>query len=118
MKALVRSFTEARDYLADGRGQERRIAHETHVVRRGAGRIALRYHSTDVVTHFKDGRIRLDSGGYSTRTTKRRINQGLPGWIIVFQEDFNWYVQINNDQPIPFTDGMVIDAWTNVILSR
>jgi hypothetical protein len=44
-------------------------------VRRVEGGIAVQYHDTDVVTHYADGTIVLNTDKYNTPTTRSRINQ-------------------------------------------
>jgi hypothetical protein len=70
---------------------------------------AVRYHDTNVV-EFTPDTITLNSGGWLTATTKRRMNEtasayGLDFWVS--QEDFKWWVGVGPDRkPIPFSDGM------------
>jgi hypothetical protein len=67
------------------------LACHTRLTDRGVY-FAICYHWTDVVVICRDGTIILNSGGYHTVTTKRRINQYLPeGWWL-WQKDFVWYV--------------------------
>lgn len=55
--------------------------------------IAVRYHDTDVVLYYADGRIELNSGGYKTFTTKSRINDFCRAAnISIGQTDFKWSV--------------------------
>jgi hypothetical protein len=75
--------------------------------------ITVRFHHTAIFRITSDGTITLNSGGYHTTTTKRRLNEiarlGQYGYDSVFtvhQKDFNWYV--NGD--IPFEDGMTLEA--------
>ena len=70
---------------------------------------AVRYHDTNIV-EFTPDTITLNSGGWQTATTKRRMNEtasayGLDFWVS--QEDFKWWVSVGPDRkPIPFSDGM------------
>ena len=79
------------------------------------------YHSTAVVA-FNDKIIKLDSGGWLTKTTKLRINQAANQYKLgfqVFQKDFDWFVAIKDfgdngegydwDHPLTFEDGMIIE---------
>lgn len=53
------------------------------------------YHDTDVVK-FTIYEIELDSGGFSTPTTKLRMNQASHEFGLgfrVWQERFTWYVE-------------------------
>ena len=70
---------------------------------------AVIYHGTTVVQQNMDGSFTLDTGGWSTYTTKRRMNQAAAhfgrGWR-VFQKDFAWFLDFfaedDNREPIPF----------------
>lgn len=77
--------------------------------------ISIRLHSTDVVTYYPDGSIRLDSGGYRTVTTKDRINRFSP--IRVWSKNWEWYAQDTRyvwEQEQEYLDGMVF-AKPNVL---
>ena len=65
-----------------GNRDERTVANNTRLIRRRGAEteaIALRLHSTDVVTFCLDGRIVLATGGWNTVTTRQRINAALHG---------------------------------------
>ena len=54
--------------------------------------------------------LKIDSCGYTTVTTKSRLNailQGLIAGASVFQRDFIWYLNYNN-QIHDFMDGMIL----------
>jgi hypothetical protein len=85
-----------------------------------AANIEVQYHNT-IVAH-KDilGKtVRLNSGGWTTNTTKLRMNQFANefcnGSFIVRQRDFVWYVSFHYPEQegeywqdeIPFEDGMI-----------
>ena len=78
------------------------------------GRRTLRLHATDIITWKPDGVIILNSGGYRTHTTKKRLNEFL-GWytpegkIHIYQKNFKWYV-VNGETTIDFVDGMELTA--------
>ena len=68
------------------------------------------YHSTPVV-QFNDDKIRLNSGGWETATTKTRMNQASHEYNLgfeVYQVNFTWYVDYKGET-IAFTDGMKLD---------
>lgn len=54
------------------------------------------YHSTDVIAW--DGKtLILDTGGWKTATTKRRMNDRMKEWGIcghVYQKDHEWYAYL------------------------
>lgn len=60
--------------------------------------------------------VTLDSGGWRTKTTKRRMNQVLGALgisAVVYQNNFIWYVKTNHaDTPevLPFYDGMTFTS--------
>ena len=54
--------------------------------------------------------LKLNSGGYTTNTTKSRLNailQGIIGCASVYQHKFNWYVKYNFATH-NFFDGMIL----------
>jgi hypothetical protein len=68
------------------------------------------YHKTAVVSVLSDGSIRLNSGGWNTRTTLVAMNQasnqdGLG--FKVYQRNFDWFVDFNN-QTLPFSDNLIL----------
>ena len=91
----------------------RKIGHNTYLKNRGEGCIAILYHDTDVVTYRSDGSIMLDSGGWKTKTTKERINAGLPSNWSLMQERGVWYLSnaregLDNSILATFKDKCVI----------
>lgn len=55
------------------------------------GRIAVRFHYTDILTITPDDTIRLDTGGWSTNTTFARMSDWLPGGWRIYRKDGGWY---------------------------
>lgn len=70
------------------------------------GAYALRYHHTDVVTAYPDGKVVLNSGGYRTLTTKERINRYMPEGCKLINKRGKWVVSMPNGQEVDFYDGM------------
>lgn len=71
------------------------------------------YHSTVVYReNLRSGEITLNSGGYRTKTTKKRINQAFQEFerpFYIFQKDFKWFVRLKEKQEtIEFLDYMII----------
>lgn len=62
--------------------ESRKLSNNTYLKRRGEGEIAVRLHSTDILTFYADGRIEVNTGGWNTVTTKDRINSHLSGWSV------------------------------------
>lgn len=80
----------------------RKLANNTYAIRYVSGRLGIRLHETDILTYCPDGRVRLDSGGSRTATTKDRLNTYGP--IYIYQICGSWYVHVGVD----FYDGMII----------
>ena len=70
--------------------------------------IGLRYHDTIVVRWNPDGSISLDSGGWTTATTKSRMNEYLPNGWMVYQERGVWYLSNRWEATWVYRDGITI----------
>lgn len=90
-----------------GLADEKRIGHNTRLVRTGAG-VAIVLHTTPVVLYDRDGWVALSFGGWPTVTTRDRINQALPPGFRVFQRDHAQYLARQGLDPIP------LPAWGQV----
>ena len=54
--------------------------------------------------------VKLSSAGYETRTTKSRLNailEEVKFGCKIFQKDFDWFVNYNNQTTL-FRDGMIL----------
>ena len=74
----------------------------TRLIKLENGDYAVLFHQTEVVTIHADGSYTLRTDGWSTKTTKERINQYSP--VNIWQEKHIWYIQ----KGIEFYDGMKI----------
>lgn len=88
MKNRIQTWHEAMEFI--GERDSRKIDNNTYLVRGYADTLAVRLHNTEVVTYFPDGRIMLNTGGYETTTTKRRMNSYSSAYV--YQKDCEWYV--------------------------
>lgn len=77
--------------------------------------LRVTYHQTIVVEEQSDGRIKLDSGGWRTPTTKTRMNQAANEYHLGFavaSVKGSWRVAFEPDywagSSIPFEDGMIL----------
>lgn len=87
--------------------KQRIIGRTATSIRKEAGVTAVRYHSTDVVK-FTNTSITLNSDGWRTVTTKRRMNETASQFGLgysVFQKAHHWYVRLG-EQVLDFEDGM------------
>ena len=68
-------------------------------------------HRTAIAVYdHKNEALKLNTGGWATVTTKSRLNAILSELITgarVFQRDFTWYLNYNN-QTHDFMDGMIL----------
>ena len=83
-------------------------------------RLIVTFHNTAVVQVVNDRYVILNSGGWLTPTTKRRMNQASEVYrlnYIVYQKGWIWYVKTPSTTA-EFTDHIVIDKVTGKILSR
>lgn len=88
--------------------------HATTIAKDGDA-VNVTYHHT-IVGSFDGETATLNSGGYLTATTKRRINQALETWgidAVVYQENHDWYVRLADGSTIPFFDGIEITRSIN-----
>lgn len=121
----MKTYQELDEFISKGRHPRdgRTLQNNTQAVRLSGGAIAVRLHSTDVLTFNQDGTVVLDSGGWLTYTTKDRINTYLPRDWSLYQERGSWYVvrhvyrdfdPATEDEPQPervtylFADGMTL----------
>jgi hypothetical protein len=85
----MKTYNEALKVL-NGRKSKRLPKTATTLRMLDNGDIGLEYHSTIVVTYFKDGGYKLDNGGWFTMTTKKRMNDFTD--LVVCQSKGKWYV--------------------------
>ena len=89
----------------------RKLESNTYLEHRSFDEIAVRLHSTDVITFHPDGRVVLNTGGWTTVTTKDRMNRYMPSGWRVWSERGRWLVGRNGAYSNPlraFEDGMTL----------
>jgi hypothetical protein len=108
---LQRGTYAAADTLL-GTRDSRRIGHNTTLHRysgpAASDAIAVRYHSTDILTLSRDGWLTLSTGGWHTVTTWQRINAVLPGpWRVSSRNGTPWLYY--SGRPVtPYVDGLAV----------
>lgn len=93
--------------------QDRVGKHATTIGTDRLGNMVVTYHNTDIVA-WNDNWIHLDAGIWSAKpysaTTKTRMNQTASQFnldYVVFQENWQWYVEYDG-KVVPFdVDGLV-----------
>lgn len=97
--------------FADLVGEEgyQRLQNNTSAFRRG-DTIAVKLHRTDILTFHSDGKIVLDNDGWTSVTTRKRMNDYLPAPYRVLLAKGEWVVTLGKGRSVPFVQGMVIDT--------
>lgn len=86
----MKTYETLNEQLSGRNHNGRKIANNTYAERRGEA-IAIRLHSTDILTFDKDGSIVANTGGWKTVTTKARLNEYLPNGYRISQDRGIWY---------------------------
>jgi len=90
--------------------------HKTKI-RRGGGKVHVKYWNTEVVVWDKEmSLVTLDSGGWRTATTKTRMNQAAREFGLdyyVQQRKFEWFVRTSIGV-LEFRDGMTFPVLPHV----
>jgi len=88
----------------------RKIDNNTYEINYKDGTRAIRLHYTDVITFKTNGDMILNSGGWRTPTTKKRIGKYSNPSIQITQKNSIWYIVFNNewDKKFLYQDGIVI----------
>lgn len=90
--------------------QQKKIANNTWAVRDTIGdAIYIRLHNTPILSFYPDGRVRYNTGGWRTVTTKSRMNEYGPARI--HQHNFEWFITFDG-QTEEYFDGITITAPT------
>lgn len=91
-------------------GQTQRVRGRATTVTDRDGVKTVIYHNTDVVIWDQNtGEVTLNSGGWMTNTTKTRMNQAANEYGLgfgVYQQKFDWYVDLPDGTTVDFKDGM------------
>lgn len=101
------NYQTLNEKLTGRNSKSRKLANNTYAERRSDGSIAIKLHSTDVVTFKPDNSVVLNSGGWKTHTTKERINSFAP--VRLWQKSGRWFLG-SNGSTIEFADGLTIHA--------
>lgn len=85
------------------------VAHKTRRFELPNGGWRVRYHATDVIAYDGAGVYTLNSGGWLTTTTKKRINEYLPSGYWISQKQFAWTLNTPTG-PLEFNDNMKVEV--------
>ena len=81
---------------------ERKLGNNTYGYIEADGSVSVELHGTKVVQFYPNGVVKLNSGGWQTHTTKKRINQYSP--VKVYQKNYKWYLFDGT----PFEDNILV----------
>ena len=94
-------------------------SHKTCVVNDN-NQLLVAYHSTIVVKVIDNKYTVLNSGGWLTNTTKRRMNEASDAFRLnyrVFQKGWAWFVE-TPEGIVDYYEGMIIDKFSGRILNN
>ncbi len=91
-----------------GNRNSRKVGNNTYLEKAGEA-VAIRLHSTQILTFHPDGKAVVNTGGWKTVTTKARLNDYLPAGRIS-QERGQWYWTQNGARVGLFNDGDTVTA--------
>lgn len=74
---------------------------------------AVQYHDTDVVTYFRDGRVRLDTGGWLTMSTRSRLDEFMPAGHRIISKEGRWFL-VTPSATYAYRDGITFDLYGTV----
>lgn len=93
MASASKTYEWATSQLTGRCAERRKLCNHTYLEKRSAEEIAVRLHSTDVVTFHANGDIDIHTGGWNTVTTKDRINGYSP--VSVWSERGHMFASYN-----------------------
>jgi hypothetical protein len=79
------------NYRSNGSARGVKVDGNTWLVLYENGTIGVRVHKTDIITVTPDDTMVVDTGGWETRLTQRRLADWLPGGWRIYSQDSTWY---------------------------
>lgn len=103
----MNTYGDFNDFL--GKRERKKLKGNTWVERNvDPESIGIRLHGTVVVEYFPDGKIKLDTGGWETNTTKKRINEFSP--FSVWHEKFVLFIDGPGLAKTKFSNKMIVEV--------
>jgi hypothetical protein len=107
MEAIRERLTK-KEVVKETQGDTKKIGNNTFKVKY-ADREAIRYHHTDIIVIYPDGKIILNTNGWLTSTTKERMGYLNNYGYSIQQVNKVWYlISRSTRQEWPYKDGMTI----------
>ena len=116
--AQVYTYIQLSKMLKASRNGQVKLAHNTIAHFLNDNRIGIRLYYTDVVIVNPDDTYQLHSQGYTTATTRDRLNGFSPAKVV--QKDFTFYVlkdpslRAVKSNLVEFQEGITVDRYGNV----
>jgi len=114
----VYSYSQLAQMLEASRNKQVKLAHNTIAHFVDNGKIGIKLHWTDVIVVCANDTYELYTNGYTTKTTRDRLNGFSPAKVI--QKDYSFYLLknpsdgSNKANMIPFEEGITVDRFGNV----
>jgi len=99
------TYEKLKEFL--GSRDEKKIGNNTIIHKTLDGKIAIKYHRTDIMTISQLDTMTLNTGGWETRTTIGRLNQLLPNNVAIFMRKGIAYIKGANGT-FKYVDGMKV----------
>lgn len=97
------TYNECQEKIKRGRNGTKKLGNNTYLHKMLDGSFGVKLHDTFVVIIHANGNYTLNSGGWETVTTKKRINEYGP--VNIYQRQGIWYL---SNSSVEFYDGMVL----------
>ena len=114
----VYSYRQLSEMIQASRNGQIKLANNTTAHFLNDSRIVIKLYYTDIVIINPDDTYELYTNGYTTKTTRDRLNGFSPAKVI--QKDYSFYLLknpsdgSNKANMIPFEEGITVDRFGNV----
>lgn len=124
------SYISLRSKLTGRCTESRKVGNNTYIVNRDwksmldgtlNKAVAVRFHNTDIVTFYEDGRIVISHNGWKTNTTRERFSRFMPdGFFLsawkVYKDALPW---INPDSfGVDFDTDLDLSVWDDLVVDQ
>jgi hypothetical protein len=114
----VYSYAQLEQMIRDSRHQEVKLCNNTVAHRIDESKIGIKLYYTDVVIIHSDNTYELHTRGFTTATTRDRLNSFSPARVV--QKDFTFYVLKDTSMRavksnlVEFEEGIKVDRFGSV----
>ena len=94
------------------------LDNHTHAhIDKATGNIMVKLYDTDILQVLPSNVAVLQTGGFFTSLTRRRINELLPAGVAIKQVEGSWWLAANNGI-FPYRNGMMVDCDTGRVVNQ